>query len=266
MNSKYQKLNEKILQVSKIIERNKIEEENNEQNYKKFENNSISLDKNILLKGKIGSLEDDFNSKISKLKKKYDELSSDLTNISNYLNSSFESENSYTIDLFNDINNIKNNLYNIYDEENNKLEQEINYYSQNLSNHIQSLENYDINENLKNKEAISNLEKFSENIIKEIYDKIKMYNLNSDDEKKEKVQEICRGLISEEEIINDIKNNNEMLLLELKDKFNKSLNDMMNNFVNMEENKREKFKNNILNILAETLNKIIVNQTKKENI
>ena len=40
-----------------------------------------------------------------------------------------------------------------------------------------------------------------------------MYNLNSDNEKKEKAQEICKGLISEEEIINDIKNNNEMSLI-----------------------------------------------------
>ena len=32
---------------------------------------------------------------------------------------------------------------------------------------------------------------------------------------------------------------------------------------NIEETKRENFKNNILNILAETLNKILVNQSKK---
>ena len=280
MNSKFQKLNEKILFVSKFIEQNKndianntsLEEEKNEININNSnlsipKNNcfktTVNIDKNILLKGKIDSLEDDYNLKISKLNSKYDELTNELNKISDYLNTVYESENSYNLNFINELNNIKNNLDYIYDEQNKKIEQEINYYTKNIINNIQSIENYNINESLQDKNNILGLEQFCNNLISEIYNKMNSYNIYSDNDKKEKSQEICKGLVNEDEQINNIKINSDALLMELKDKFNNSINEMMNNFINIEETKRENFRNNIMEILSETLNNILSNRGKK---
>ena len=280
MNSKLQKLNEKILFVSKFLEQNKnditnntsLEEEKNEINIHNSKLNipknncfktTVNIDKNILLKGRIDSLEDDYNLKISKLNSKYDELTNELNKISDYLNTAYESENSYNLNFINELNNIKNNLDYIYDEQNKKIEQEINYYTKNIINNIQSIENYNINESLQDKNNILGLEQFCNNLISEIYNKINIYNIYSDNDKNEKSQEICKGLINDDEELNNIKNNSDILLMELKDKFNNSINEMMNNFINIEQNKKETFRNNIMEILAETLNKILSNRQKK---
>ena len=280
MNSKLQKLNEKILFVSKFLEQNKndianntsLEEEKNEINIHNSNLNipknncfktTVNIDKNILLKGKIDSLEDDYNLKISKLNSKYDELTNELNKISDYLNTVYESENSYNLNFINELNNIKNNLDYIYDEQNKKIEQEINYYTKNIINNIQSIENYNINESLQDKNNILGLEQFCNNLISEIYNKMNSYNIYSDNDKKEKSQEICKGLVNEDEQINNIKINSDALLMELKDKFNNSINEMMNNFINIEETKRENFRNNIMEILSETLNNILSNRGKK---
>ena len=280
MNSKLQKLNEKILFVSKFLEQNKndianntsLEEEKNEINIHNSNLNipknncfktTVNIDKNILLKGKIDSLEDDYNLKISKLNSKYDELTNELNKISDYLNTAYESENSYNLNFINELNNIKNNLDYIYDEQNKKIEQEINYYTKNIINNIQSIENYNINESLQDKNNILGLEQFCNNLISEIYNKMNSYNIYSDNDKKEKSQEICKGLVNEDEQIHNIKINSDALLMELKDKFNNSINEMMNNFINIEETKRENFRNNIMEILSETLNNILSNRGKK---
>ena len=273
MNSKLQNLNEKILLVSKLAEQNKnniskiiLEEEKtyksdlNKNNYS-FQT-SINLDKNLILKGKIDSMEDNCNLKVSKLQSKFDELTKDINKINDYLNIEYESDNSYTSNLLNELNNIKNNLDNIYNEENAKLEQEINYYVQNLSNKIQEIENLTINESLNNKQYIFEIEKFSQEIISEILGKIKQYNLDSDNDKNQKTQEICNALITEDEGLNKEKNNNDLFYEEIKDKFIKSINEILNNFINIEQNKKETFKKNILNILEETLNNILINKEK----
>lgn len=269
MNSKLQKLNEKILSITKLAEQNKIctiQNKSKEEEEKNLKDNfymKTNIDKNLILKGRINLLENDYNLKISKLNSKYDELTNELNKISDYLNLEYDSENSYNLNLIQAINNIKNDLENIYNQENIKLEQQINYYSQNLNNKILSIENYDINELLKEKKNILDLEKFSQEIISEIINKINLNNMSSDTDKKEKSQEICKGLAKDdEELINDL-NDNEKLLNELKEKFNNSINDLINNFINIEESKRNNFKSNIFEILSETLNDILANQEKK---
>ena len=270
MNSKFQNLNEKILLVSKLFEQNKsnikLEEEKsfksdfNKNNFS-FQT-TINLDKNNLLKGKIESMEDNYNLKISKLKSKFDQLTKDINKINDYLNLDYESENTYNLNLLNEINNIKNNLDNFYNDENAKLEQEINYYIHNLNNRIQEIDNNNINESLKNKQFIFEIEKFSQEIINEIIEKIKIYNMESDNDKKEKSQEICKGLIDEDEGLDKEKNNNDLFCAEIKDKFINSINEILNNFINVEKNKRDTFKKNIIIILEETLNNILVNKEK----
>ena len=132
-----------------------------------------------------------------------------------------------------------------------------------MNSKILSIENFYINELLKDKKNILDLEKFSQEIISDILNKISLYNINSDNDKKEKSQEICKGLIDKDEELNNERKENEKFLLELKNKFNDSINKMINNFINIESNKREKFKNNIFQILLETLNNILANRKNK---
>lgn len=273
MDSRLEKLNEKILLVTKLIEQNKdnirnnsLDEEEeksiNDKTNKNFFKTNINIDKNILLKGRIETIGDDYILKMSKLKSKYDDLSNDINKLSDYLNYENESENSYNLDLIQEINNIKNNLDNLYEEENNKLEQEINYYIQNLYDKIQYIENNNISESLNDKREIMILEKFTMEIISEIINKVKLYNINSDTDKKEKSQEICKGLINEDEELSNEKNKNDLFFNDLRNKINNIIDEKIKNFANTEENKREAFKNIILQVLNETLNKIIV---KKDN-
>ena len=272
MNSKLQKLNEKILTVINLCEQNnnnnniiknssREKESNLNDNFNI--NTNINIDKNIILKGKINSLENEYNLKISKLQSKYDNLNNEIEELNNILNFEYESDNTYNVNLIQEINNIKNNFENEFDHYSNTLEQEINYYSQNLNSKILSIENFYINELLKDKKNILDLEKFSQEIISDILNKISLYNINSDNDKKEKSQEICKGLIDKDEELNNERKENEKLLLELKNKFNDSINKMINNFINIESNKREKFKNNIFQILLETLNNILANRKNK---
>jgi hypothetical protein len=290
MNSKLQKINEKILLVNKIIEQNNnnklkniIDEEDKDKdkninlnnininfyNTHKVNDNDnsfkskVNIDKNLLLKGKIDMLEDDYNLRILKLESKYNELTSDLNKINEYMNNEYELDNDNYLNLLNDINNIKNNINIEYNESNNQLEQEINYYIYNLNNKIQTIENFYTNEISKDKKNIDELEKFTEEIITEIFNKIKEYNLISDENKKEKSQDICKGLINEEKILENERNNSDIFYVDIKKKVNKKINEMLSNFINIEENKKEMFKNNILEVLAETLNNILVNEQKK---
>lgn len=273
MDSRLEKLNEKILLVTKLIEQNKdnirnnsLDEEEeksiNDKSNKNFFKTNINIDKNILLKGRIETIGDDYILKMSKLKSKYDDLSNDINKLSDYLNYENESENSYNLDLIQEINNIKNNLDNLYEDENNKLEQEINYYIQNLYDKIQYIENNNISESLNEKREIMILEKFTMEIISEIINKVKLYNINSDTDKKEKSQEICKGLINDDEELSNEKNRNDLFFNDLRNKINNIIDEKIKNFGNTEENKREAFKNIILQVLNETLNKIIV---KKDN-
>jgi hypothetical protein len=290
MISKLQKINEKILLVNKIIEQNNnnklkniIDEEDKDKdkninlsnininfyNTHKVNDNDnsfkskVNIDKNLLIKGKIDMLEDDYNLRILKLESKYNELTSDLNKINEYMNNEYELDNDNYLNLLNDINNIKNNINIEYNESNNQLEQEINYYIYNLNNKIQTIENFYTNEISKDKKNIDDLEKFTEEIITEIFNKIKEYNLISDENKKEKSQDICKGLINEEKILENERNNSDIFYMDIKKKVNKKINEMLSNFINIEENKKEMFKNNILEVLAETLNNILVNEQKK---
>ena len=290
MISKLQKINEKILLVNKIIEQNNnnklkniIDEEDKDKDKNINLNNininfynthtvndndnsfksKVNIDKNILLKGKIDMLEDDYNLRILKLESKYNELTNDLNKINEYMNNEYELDNDNYLNLLNDINNIKNNINIEYNESNNQLEQEINYYIYNLNNKIQTIENFYTNEISKDKKNIDDLEKFTEEIITEIFNKIKEYNLISDENKKEKSQDICKGLINEEKILENERNNSDIFYVDIKKKVNKKINEMLSNFINIEENKKEMFKNNILEVLAETLNNILVNEQKK---
>ncbi len=283
MNSKLQKINEKILLVNKILDQNNnnnkykniIDEEDKYLQYKNNNNfyshkvnndylkSSINIDKNLLLKGKINTLDDDYNSRIIKLESKYNELTNDLNILSEYLNNDYEKENDNYLNLLNDLNNIKNNIDIEYNESNNQLEQNINYYIYNLNSKIHSMEIFYTNESLKVKKNIDELEKFIEEIITEIMDKIKTYNLNSDDDKREQSQDICRGLIDGEKTLENERNNSDNFFMDIKKKVNKRINEMLSNFINIEENKKEIFKNNILEVLAETLNNILVNEKKK---
>jgi hypothetical protein len=277
MNSKLENLNEKILMVKKLLEQNKdninlretyipIEKEEEKQiieNYNIPFKTKINIDKSYLLKGKIDELEDQCNTKISKLKSKYDVLSEDINKLSNYLNSEYEIENSYNLSLMEQINNIKNDLCNYYEQENNNLEQEIYYNNQNLNNKIQLIENYNTSETLKDKRNILNLEKFSEEIINEIINKIKINNENSDTDKKERAQDICNGLMNRDnELTNEI-NCNDAFFEDLRNQLHNIVEENMKKFISTEENKREAFKNNILKVLSETLNNIIINKKKK---
>jgi hypothetical protein len=277
MNSKLENLNEKILMVKKLLEQNKdniylretyipIEKEEEKQiieNYNIPFKTKINIDKSYLLKGKIDELEDQCNTKISKLKSKYDVLSEDINKLSNYLNSEYEIENSYNLSLMEQINNIKNDLCNYYEQENNNLEQEIYYNNQNLNNKIQLIENYNTSETLKDKRNILNLEKFSEEIINEIINKIKINNENSDTDKKERAQDICNGLMNRDnELTNEI-NCNDVFFEDLRNQMLNIIEENMKNFISKEETKREAFKNNILEVLNETLNNIIINKKKK---
>lgn len=277
MNSKLENLNEKILMVKKLLEQNKdninlretyipIEKEEEKQiieNYNIPFKTKINIDKSYLLKAKIDELEDQCYNKLSKLKSKYDALSEDINKLSDYLNSEYENENSYNINLIGKLNNIKNDLCNNYEQENNNLEQEINYYNQNLNNKIQLIDNYNTSETLKDKRNILNLEKFSEEIINEIINKIKINNENSDTDKKERAQDICNGLMNRDnELTNEI-NCNDVFFEDLRNQMLNIIEENMKNFISKEETKREAFKNNILEVLNETLNNIIINKKKK---
>ena len=277
MNSKLENLNEKILMVKKLLEQNKdninlretyipIEKEEEKQiieNYNIPFKTKINIDKSYLLKAKIDELEDQCYNKLSKLKSKYDALSEDINKLSDYLNSEYENENSYNINLIGKLNNIKNDLCNTYEQENNNLEQEINYYNQKLNNKIQLIDNYNTSETLKDKRNILNLEKFSEEIINEIINKIKINNENSDNDKKERAQDICNGLMSRDnELTNEI-NCNDVFFEDLRNQMLNIIEENMKNFISKEETKREAFKNNILEVLNETLNNIIINKKKK---
>jgi len=277
MNSKFENLNEKILMVKKLLNQNKdninirqnhipIEKEEEKQiieNYNIPFKTKINIDKSYLLKGKIDELENQCNTKLSKLNSKYDVLSEDINKLSNYLNSEYEIENSYNINLIEQLNNIKNDLCNNYAQENNNLEQEIYYYNQNLNNKIQLIENYNTSETLKDKRNILNLEKFSEEIINEIINKIKINNENSDTDKKERVQDICNGLMNKDnELTNEI-NCNDAFFEDLRNQMHHIFEENLKNFISTEENKREAFKNSILKVLSETLNNIIINKKKK---
>jgi hypothetical protein len=277
MNSKLENLNEKIIMVKKLLEQNKdsiklrqtyipIEKEEEKQiieNYNIPFKTKINIDKSYLLKGKINELEDQCNTKLSKLKSKYDALSEDINKLSDYLNSEYENENSYNINLIGKLNNIKNDLCNNYEQENNNLEQEINYYNQNLNNKIQLIDNYNTSETLKDKRNILNLEKFSEEIINEIINKIKINNENSDTDKKERAQDICNGLMNRDnELTNEI-NCNDVFFEDLRNQMLNIIEENMKNFISKEETKREAFKNNILEVLNETLNNIIINKKKE---
>ena len=277
MNSKLENLNEKILMVKKLLEQNKdninlrktyipIEKEEEKQiieNYNIPFRTKINIDKSYLLKGKINELEDQCNTKLSKLKSKYDSLSEDINKLSNYLNSEYEIENSYNVSLMEKINNLKNDLCNYYEQENNNLEQEIYFYNQNLNNKIQLIENYNISETLKDKRNILNLEEFSEEIINEIINKIKINNENSDNDKKERAQDICNGLMSRDnELTNEI-NYNDVFFEDLRNQLHNIVEENMKKFISTEENKREAFKNNIIKVLSETLNNIIINKKRE---
>jgi len=277
MNSKLENLNEKILMVKKLLEQNKdnislrqtykpIEKEEEKQiieNYNIPFKTKINIDKSYLLKGKIDELEDQCYNKLSKLKSKYDVLSEDISKLNNYLNSEYEKENSNNISLMEQINNIKDYLCNNYEKENNNLEQEIYYFSQNLNNKIQLIENYNTSEALKDKRNILNLENFSEEIINEIINKIRINNENSDTDKKERTQDICNGLMSRDnELTNEI-NYNDAFFEDLKNQMHNLVEENIKNFISTEENKREAFKNNIIKVLSETLNNIIINKKKE---
>ena len=277
MNSKLENLNEKILMVKKLLEQNKdnislrqtykpIEKEEEKQiieNYNIPFKTKINIDKSYLLKGKIDELEDQCYNKLSKLKSKYDVLSEDISKLNNYLNSEYEKENSNNISLMEQINNIKDYLCNNYEKENNNLEQEIYYFSQNLNNKIQLIENYNTSEALKDKRNILNLENFSEEIINEIINKIRINNENSDTDKKERTQDICNGLMSRDnELTNEI-NYNDAFFEDLKNQMHNLVEENIKNFISTEENKREAFKNSILKVLSETLNNIIINKKKE---
>lgn len=279
MNSKLENLNEKILMVKKLFEQNKdninlnqtyipIEKEEEKkinENYNIPFKTKINIDKSYLLKGKIYELEDQCNIKLSKLKSKYDSLSEDINQLSNYLNSEYEIENSYNLSLIDQINDIKDNLYNNYELENNNLEQDIYYHNQNLNNKIQLIENYNTSETLKDKRNILNLDKFSEEIINEIINKIRINNENSDTDKKERSQDICNGLMSRDnELANEI-NYNYAFFEDLRNQMHIIVEENMKNFISIEENKRELFKKNILKVLSETLNNILINK-KSYNI
>ena len=251
MNSKLENLNEKILMVKKLLEQNKdninlretyipIEKEEEKQiieNYNIPFKTKINIDKSYLLKAKIDELEDQCYNKLSKLKSKYDALSEDINKLSDYLNSEYENENSYNINLIGKLNNIKNDLCNNYEQENNNLEQEINYYNQNLNNKIQLIDNYNTSETLKDKRNILNLEKFSEEIINEIINKIKINNENSDTDKKERAQDICNGLMNRDnELTNEI-NCNDVFFEDLRNQMLNIIEENMKNFISKEETK-----------------------------
>ena len=270
MNSKFEKLNEKISLLSKYKENNEIKKRQeffddigklNDEKQSKFYNTckiSQNIDQNIILKGKIETLKEDYISKISKFQKKYDNLLDEFNKISSLMNNNFELEENYTKDLFEEINNIKNNLSNSYLQENNSIEELLEYFKQNLSNQINSIYNYNTSEILENKENIFDLDKFTEEIVNKVKDKINEINLVIDIDKHNISQNICTGLIKEDEYLKEEVNISNNFYNTLKYKLDKFTEEVMNIYVNREKSKINEFKYNIEQLLNETLKNIII--------
>lgn len=290
MNTKFQELNSKILYLTKRLEQNKLsllrettseydkeyKEEEKRNLYKQpqkfysinplisssfLSNNpnqyplSLNIDKGIILKKKINSMEDEYDLKVSKLKTNFDKLTNDLNKLSEMMNDNFESNNNGQEEIIKDANYIKNNLEKFYEEENNKMEQEIFNVQQNLINSIKTVNNYNNGEDLKNQRDILDIEKYFEEVSSDIVNKMNI-NLNScENERKEKAREICEKFSGEDQLLEEGEKRINNFFSEMKNKLEIIRDNIIPRFMAIEENKREDFKNNVVNILNETISR-----------